>query len=69
MNTRYQNHRLEEIRFETWKSFSFRIARLLLDPAAGDVIFVARGSDDSRQKLYAYKSILAGNSEHFASCR
>jgi hypothetical protein len=40
---------------------------LLLVPDAGDVVFVARAPDDSRQKIYAYKSILAGNSEYFAS--
>jgi hypothetical protein len=39
---------------------------LLLDPAGGDVVFVARVADNLRQKLYAYKSILIGNSEYFA---
>jgi hypothetical protein len=58
---------LAKIHFDTWKTSSFKIACLLLDPAGGDVIFVARGSDNSRRRLYAYKSILAGNSEYFAS--
>jgi hypothetical protein len=55
------------IHLNTWKSSSFKIARLLLDPTSGDVVFVARDADDQPQKLYAYKSILTGNSEYFAN--
>ena len=57
----------KDTHLNTWASTSFKFARLLLDPAGGDVIFVVRDADNSRQKLYAYKSILAGNSEYFAS--
>lgn len=55
------------IHFNTGRNTSFKLARLLLVPDAGDVVFVVRAADDSQQKLYAYKSILAGNSEYFAS--
>ena len=51
----------------TWESTSYKFARLLLDPTGGDVVFIVRGVDNAQQKLYAYKSILAGNSEYFAS--
>jgi hypothetical protein len=40
---------------------------MLLEPSAGDVVFIVRDTDGSRRKLYAYKSILAENSEYFAS--
>jgi hypothetical protein len=58
---------LSTVHFNTWRNASFKIGRLLLDPDGGDVVFVARTADNSRKKLYAYKSILAGNSEYFAS--
>jgi len=59
---------LSTVHLNTWRNTSFKFARLLLDPEGGDVIFVARGTVvNSRKKLYAYKSILAGNSEYFAS--
>jgi len=59
---------LSTVHLNTWRNTSFKFARLLLDPEGGDVVFVARGTVvNSRKKLYAYKSILAGNSEYFAS--
>jgi len=58
---------LNEVQFNTFKTSSFKIARLLLDPDGGDLIFVTRGTDGSQKKLYAYKGILRGNSEYFAS--
>jgi hypothetical protein len=45
---------------------AFDIARLLLDPSGGDVVFVARAADDSLKKLYAIKAILTAKSEYFA---
>jgi hypothetical protein len=62
-----QHEQRKEIRFKTWASTSYKFARLLLDPAAGDVVFVVRDADNSPKKLYAYKSIPTGNSEYFES--
>jgi len=56
------------MQFNNWLNPAFKIARLLLDPAGGDIVFVVRGTDNSLKRLYAYKSILTGNSEYFAAC-
>jgi len=50
-----------------WKSTAFKFASLLLEPSTGDVVFVVRATDNTTQNLYAYKSVLAVNSEYFAS--
>jgi hypothetical protein len=57
------------MQFDSWSKTSFKIARLLLVPAGGDVVFVVRGTDNSLKRLYAYKGILTGNSEYFAACK
>ena len=57
------------MQFNSWFKNSFKIASLLVDPAGGDVAFVVRGTDNSRKRLYAYKSILSRNSEYFAACK
>jgi hypothetical protein len=57
----------EEKQLKTWANTSYKLARLLLDPTAGDVVFIVRDADDPPKKLYAYKSILAGNSKYFKS--
>jgi hypothetical protein len=58
------------MQFNSWSKSSFKIARLLLDPAGGDVVFVVRGTDtDSLKRLHAYEGILTGNSEYFAACK
>jgi hypothetical protein len=44
---------------------SSKIARGLLDPAAGDVVFYVRDADNSIRELYAYKTILSAGSEYF----
>jgi hypothetical protein len=58
---------IEEFSNKIWKSTSFKFAKLLLDPSAGDVVFDVRASDGTSQRLYAYKSVLAGNNEYFAA--
>lgn len=50
---------------ESWANVSFKFARSLLEPTMGDVVFVIRAADDSCKYLYAYKWVLAGNSEYF----
>jgi hypothetical protein len=57
----------QEMTFKTWERSSFKFASLLLDPEGGDVVFVVKDANDTPQKLYAYKSVLALNSEYFAS--
>jgi hypothetical protein len=56
------------MQFKSWAKTSFKFARLLLDPTGGDVVFVVRGTDNAAKRLYAYKSILSGNSEYFSTC-
>jgi len=58
---------IEEFSNKVWKNTSFKFAKLLLDPSAGDIVFVVRASDGTSQRLYAYKSVLAGNNEYFAA--
>ena len=53
--------------FKTWGRSSFKFASLLLDSEAGDVVFVVNDVNDMPQKLYAYRSVLALNSDYFAS--
>jgi hypothetical protein len=62
-----QRDRWKETCVNIWVNASFKLGSLLLDPDAGDVVFVVRDADNSSKKLYANKSILAGNSEYFKS--
>ena len=55
---------IEEFSNQVWKNTSFKFAKLLLDPSAGDIVFVVQASDGTSQRLYAYKSVLAGNNEY-----
>jgi len=51
----------------SWIASAAKVAASLLDPSAGDVIFLARDGNDTIRELYAYKSILSTASELFKS--